>query len=185
MSKSRILNSSQTVLLVVDVQEAFRPAIGDFALAVSNISTVVRGFDILGLPVIVTEQYPEGLGKTVEEVAIILPAGAEVFEKTAFSAYAADGLADSLRKHAARQIVLCGFETHVCVNQSAHDLLEAGFEVHVLEDSVASRFSPDKNAGLEKMRSAGAVASSVELTLFELLRDSKHPYFKEIQGLIK
>ena len=176
---------ANTMLVVVDAQEAFRPAIGDFALAVSNISRAVRGSGILGVPVLVTEQYPRGLGHTAEEITLALPAGVEVLEKTSFSAFGADGFADKLDEHAIRHVLLCGFETHVCVNQTAHDLIDKGFNVHLLTDCIASRFRVDEDAGLEKMRSVGVVPSSVETALFELMQNARHPKFKEIQSLIK
>ena len=185
MAHRNILDSSKTALVVVDVQEAFRSAIGDFALAASNISRAVRGFSILEIPVVVTEQYPKGLGRTAEEVMLALPENVEIFEKTSFSSFGSEEFAESLRSKGVEQIALCGFETHVCVSQTAHDLTENGYEVHLLADCVASRFDHDKRAGFEKMYAAGVVPSSVETVLFELMRDSKHPSFKAIQDLIK
>ena len=185
MPHDNILDSAKAAIVVVDVQEAFRKAIGDFSLAASNISRAVRGCNLLGLPVIVTEQYPAGLGKTAEEVVLALPEDSLTFEKTAFSAFAADGFADALRSRNVTQVLLCGFEAHVCVNQTAHDLLDGGFQLHLLSDCVASRFESDKRAGIEKMRKAGVIASSVEMAFFELMKDSRHPHFKEIQALIK
>ena len=185
MPHGNILDGSKTALVVVDVQEAFRHAIGDFALAASNVSRAVRAFSVLGIPVLVTEQYPKGLGHTAEEVALAFPGDVRVFEKTAFSALGSAELIESLETGGFRQIVLCGFETHVCVNQTAHDLIDGGYQVHLLTDCVASRFEHDKLAGVEKMLRDGVVPSSVEMALFEIMRDSKHPSFKEIQSLIK
>jgi nicotinamidase-related amidase len=185
MPHPNILDPAKTALVVVDVQEAIRSAIGDFALAASNVSRAVRCFSVLGVPVIVTEQYPQGLGRTAEEVSLMFPENVEVFEKTSFSAYGSGEFVNSLASHGVKQIVLCGFETHVCVSQTAHDLIENGYDVHLMTDCVASRFDPDKQAGLSKMFAAGVVPSSVEMALFELMRDSRHPSFKEIQGLIK
>lgn len=185
MSHPRILDKNKTALVVVDIQEAFRNAIPDFAIAASRASMAVRGFQILGVPVIVTEQYPKGLGSTAEEILFALPDGFEVFEKTAFSSCGADAFVDKLLEIGAEQIVLCGLETHVCVNQTAHDLLDRGFRVHLLTDCVCSRFERDKLAGLAKMKSSGVVPSSIEMALFELMRDARHEQFKEIQNLIK
>jgi len=183
MPHANILDASKTALVVVDVQEAFRSAIGDFALVASNISRAVRGFSIIGLPVFVTEQYPEGLGRTAEEVTLALPEDVKIFEKTAFSAYGS--IVESLGSQGINQVVLGGFEAHVCVIQTAHDLINNGFDVHLLTDCVASRFEPDSRAGIRKMFSAGVVPSSVEMALFEIMRDSRHASFKEIQNLIK
>lgn len=185
MTHPRILDSSTAALLVIDFQEAFRSVIGDFALIASRIPIAIRGFLAIGLPVLVTEQYPKGLGRTAEEILLTLPSDFEYLEKTAFSSYGARGLVEKLDPAGTKQVVVCGLETHVCVNQTAHDLLNQGLQVHVLADCVASRFEHDKQAGLSKMFASGAVPSSVEMALFELMRDSRHEKFKEIQGLIR
>lgn len=180
-----MLQHENAVLVVIDIQEAFRHAIGDMSLIASRAAMAVRGFQMLELPIIITEQYPKGLGRTAEEILFSLPADFEVVEKNAFSACGSSVFLDNLNALSARQIVLCGIEAHVCVNQTAHDLLERGFDVHLLTDCVASRFEHDKQAGLEKMRSSGVVSSSIEMALFELMRNSGHEKFKEIQNLIK
>lgn len=185
MSHPNILEIRKTALVVVDIQEAFRNAIPDFALIASRASMAVRGFQILDVPVIVTEQYPKGLGPTAEEIRLSLPDDFEVFEKTAFSAYGAASFISQLEKHGAKQVVLCGLETHVCVSQTAHDLLDCGYQVHVLVDCVCSRFEHDKQAGQAKMTSSGIISSSIEMAFFELMRDSKHGQFREIQDLIR
>ena len=170
---------------MVDFQEAFRFPINDFAQIASRISIAVRGFQILNLPVIVTEQYPKGLGRTAEEILFSLPAEFEFIEKTTFSSCGAVSFMEKLRETGAGQIVLCGLETHICINQTAHDLLNEGFEVHILTDCVSSRYSIDKETALRKMQMNGVVPSSVEMALFELMRGAKHEQFKEIQQLIK
>lgn len=185
MSHPAVLDKDKTVLVVVDLQEAFRHPINDFALISSRASIAVRGFQILNLPVIITEQYPKGLGKTAEEILFSLPPDFEFVEKTAFSSCGANPFMEKLRATGASQIVLCGLETHICVNQTAHDLLAEGFQVHVLTDCVSSRFAQDKETALRKMQASGVVLSSVEMALFELMRNAKHEQFKEIQKLIK
>ena len=185
MAHPKILDPKTAALVVVDIQEGFRNAIPDFAVVSSRASTVVRGFQILGIPVIVTEQYPKGLGPTAEEIHFVLPDDFEVFEKTAFSSCGAGPFVAKLKELGVKQVVLCGLETHVCVNQTAHDLLERGFQVHLLTDCVCSRFEHDKVAGLAKMQMSGVVPSSIEMALFELMRDSKNEHFNEIQALIK
>ena len=185
MPHPNILDSKTTALIVVDIQEGFRNAIPDFAVVASRASTAVRGFQILDVPVIVTEQYPKGLGPTAEEIHFVLPDDFEVFEKTAFSSCGADLFVTKLEELGIKQVVLCGLETHVCVNQTAHDLQARGFQVQLLTDCVCSRFEHDKLAGLAKMKSSGVISSSIEMALFELMRDSKHEKFKEIQALIK
>lgn len=173
------------LLVVVDVQEAFRKAIPDFAEIVSRIAMAVRGFQTLGRPVVVTEQYPKGLGRTAEELLLSLGEDAEFVEKTTFSSFGEPAFVSAVENYQARQIILCGIEAHVCVNQTAHDLIDAGYIVHLLVDCTSSRFEHDKRAGIEKMLASGVVLSSMEMVLFEMMRDSRHEKFKEIQALIK
>lgn len=182
---SKLLEPLITALIVIDMQEAFRGAIGDFELTASRIASAVRGFRILNIPILVTEQYPKGLGRTAEEISYSLPDDFETIEKTAFSAWQSPLFVERINSLCTRQIVLCGIEAHVCVNQTAHDLLENGFDVHLLTDCVASRFEHDKQAGVNKMFASGVIPSSVEMALFELMRDSMHPNFKEIQAIVK
>ena len=184
MAHPKILDISQTVLVVVDLQEAFRAAIPEFPQIAAQAAMAVRGFQILNVPVIVTEQYPKGLGRSAEEIFYSLPDNFEVIEKTSFSSCIAPFI-EKLNEYGAKQIVLGGLETHICVNQTAHDLLESGFEVHLLTDAVGSRYKEDRDAGLSKMLSSGVVPATVEMSLFEMMRDAKHEQFKEIQSLIK
>jgi nicotinamidase-related amidase len=185
MSHPAVLDKQQTVLVVVDMQEAFRKAIPAFPEIVSRIAQMIRGCRILNVPVIVTEQYPKGLGKTAEEILFSLPDDFEFVDKTAFSSCGAQLFTEKLENAQAKQILVCGIEAHICVNQTAHDLLENGYQVHILTDCIGSRFEHDKLAALQKLTANGAFQSSLEMALFELLRDSKHEQFKEIQHLIK
>jgi nicotinamidase-related amidase len=180
-----ILQPIGTALIVIDVQEASRHVIPEFETVAVKISTAVRGFLTLGVPMLVTEQYPRGLGHTAEEIRLVLPDSAEIFEKSAFSSCGAGAFAARLDELNIKQAVICGLETHICVNQTAHDLLDRGIQVHLLTDAVCSRFEENKAAGLAKMQASGVIASSVEMALFELMRDAKHEKFKEIQALIK
>ena len=175
-----MLERGRAALVVVDVQEAFRPAVLDFEGVAANAATLVRGARALGLPLIVTEQYPKGLGATVAELADEL-AGAAPLEKTVFSAARAEGFALGDRD----QVLLCGIETHFCVSQTAHDLLERGVEVHVAQDAVTSRTAANKEVGLHKMEQSGAIVTSVETALFELLGAAGSDEFKQVQGLVK
>lgn len=180
-----LLEKEKTVLVVIDMQEAFRDSIGNFSQIAARIAKAVRGFQILGLPVIVTEQYPKGLGRTAQEILSVLPEDFRAVEKTAFSSCGAQPFVDKLEEFGAKQILLCGIEAHICVNQTAHDLLSKNFEVHLLYDCVGARFEYNKLAALDKMKMAGVVPSSIEMALFELMGDSRDEHFKEIQKLIK
>ena len=129
----------------------------------------------------VTEQYPKGLGATVAEVADHLPDGVERLDKVRFSAAEADGFDLGERD----QALVCGIEAHVCVNQTVLDLLDEDVEVHVAADAVGSRTEANRELGLAKMERAGALLTSVEMALFELLGGSDAPAFKQVQALVK
>jgi len=175
-----VLGRSSTVLVVVDAQEAFRPAVLDFERVVHNAAVLVQGARALGVPVVVTEQYPKGLGRTVPEVAEHLN-GVEPIEKLCFSAAAADGFDTGGRE----QVLVCGIESHVCVSQTVHELLDRGLEVHVARDAVTSRTEENREVGIRRMEAAGAIVTSVETALFELLGAAGTEEFKTVQGLIR
>jgi nicotinamidase-related amidase len=185
MRHENTLDLRQTVLAVIDVQEAFREHISDFAELAARVALVSHAARLLGLPVIVTEQYPKGLGPTAGEIRAVLSEDFAPVEKTAFSSCGAQEFVSRLETAGARQILLCGIEAHVCVNQTAHDLLARGLQVHLLTDCIASRTAQNRQVGFEKMLRSGALPSSTELALFELMRDARHEQFKAIQRLIK
>ncbi|HVF29437.1 MAG TPA: hydrolase [Pyrinomonadaceae bacterium] len=185
MSHPRILDKNKVALLVVDIQEAFRNVITDFSRVASRTAAAVRGFQMLDVPVFVTEQYPKGLGRTAHEIQAELAEDFEYIDKTAFSSCGAPKVEAGFRAVHVEQIVVCGLEAHVCVNQTVHDLLDRGYDVHLLTDCVGSRHQNDRDAGLKKMFSSGAVPSTLEIALFELLRDATHEKFKEVQQLVK
>jgi nicotinamidase-related amidase len=174
------LDRDRAALVVIDVQEAFRKALPDFGEVAAASAKLVEGAKAMGVPVIVTEQYPKGLGRTVPEVAEHLPTGTEPVEKQCFSAAEAKGFALGDRD----QALVCGIEAHVCVNQSVLDLLGRGVDAHVAEDAVGSRSAENKRLGVQKMERAGAVVTSVEMALFELLRGSDAAEFKQVQALV-
>ena len=175
------LDRERAALVVVDMQEAFRKAVPDFDEVAAAAGTLAEGAASLGVPVIVTEQYPKGLGRTVPEVAEHLPEGTEPLEKVRFSAAEADGFDLDGRG----QAIVCGIEAHVCVNQTVLDLLDRGVEVHLATDAVGSRTEQNRSLGIHKAEQAGAILTSVETALFELLRGSDAPEFKQVQGLVK
>jgi nicotinamidase-related amidase len=175
------LDSGRAALLVIDVQEAFRPAVADFDRVARAAGMLVEGANAVGIPILVTEQYPQGLGHTVPEVADRLPDATRPVEKVCFSACEAEGFDLGRRE----QVLLCGVESHVCVNQTALDLLEAGVEVHVAADAVGSRTEENRRIGLRKVERAGAWLTSVETALFELVRRAGTEQFKRVQALVR
>jgi len=177
---TRLLERERTALVVIDVQEGFRPAVGEFDAVARNAGLLVQGARILGLPVLVTEQYPRGLGETVPEVAEHLD-GVPRLEKVEFDATDVEGFDLAERD----QALLCGIEAHVCVAQTAAGLLDRGVDVQVATDAVSSRTAANRRAGLAKMEATGAILTSTEMALFELLGRAGTPEFKEVQALVK
>lgn len=185
MLHENTLDARRAALVCIDMQESFRQVISDFAETAARVALVAHAAQLLGVPVLVTEQYPKGLGRTAAEIRAVLPASVEPVEKTAFSSCGASAFLAQLEASGARQVIVCGIEAHICVNQTTHDLLARGFQVHTLADCITARTEQSRQLGLDKMHASGAVPSSIELALFELLRDARHEQFKAIQKLIK
>lgn len=197
-----MLKAEESILLLVDIQERFRPAIAGMDGVIRRSGILVQAARRLGIPVLVSEQYPKALGPTVEELRSLLPDPAAVFPKMCFSAAGCEPLRTRLKEASGaaggfgfgaagdkapprRQVVLCGVETHVCVLQTALQLQEEGYAVHVVDDAVASRAESDRLAALERMARHGADRVTSEMVVFEWLREAGTPVFKELQALIK
>ncbi len=175
-----MLEASNSLVLMIDVQERLVGAL-EKNVIVEKSQKIIDGANILGIPVLATEQYPKGLGHTV----VTLADNTEVVEKTYFNALLEDGMLDKIKSYEKKQIILFGIETHICVYQTACALIEAGFEVYIIKDACASRNKYEFKQGIEAMRDNGAKISCVEMTLFEWLKGAKNPKFKEVQALIK
>ena len=179
-----VLTPENSLLLIIDVQEKLVNAL-DKNIIVKRVSNLAKSARLLEIPVIVTEQYPKGLGATVQEISSELSEDTAVFEKTSFNALAEDGVLDKIKSYGKTQIVICGTETHIRVHQTASALLREGFEVYVVKDACASRNKYEFKQGIELMETNGAKVTCVEIVLFEWLKTAKNPHFKEIQALIK
>lgn len=177
------LERSKVCLLIVDVQEKLFPLVEHPCEVMHAIQKVIRGFQIMNLPIIVSEQYPEGLGPTVFGLKNLLNDENEYLKKTTFSCLQSPVIAEKLMPF--DQFIIVGIETHVCVLQTAKDLLRAGKQVVVLNDATTSRSIYDYSTGIAEIRDAGGRISSVETVLFELINDSKALEFKELSNLIK
>jgi len=173
-----MIRANDAALLVIDVQDGFG-SYKCFEDVVAGAAKLVQAAGILDLPVTVTEQYPKGLGPTT--AAVGLPEEVTRLEKTVFSACRAEGF----QLHGRQQVVLCGIEAHVCVAQTALDLLEQGIEVHVVTDAVGSRHKRDRKVGLRRLEQAGCVLTTVEMVLLELCERAGTPEFKDIQRIIR
>ena len=185
VSRSRMLDRADSVLIVIDVQEAYRNLTVDHEKMVGNVRRLIEAAKVVGVPILVTEQYPKGLRHTQPEVAEVLPAGQTVFEKMSLSCWRQPQFAARLSEHRRSQAVVCGIEAHACVNQTTHDLLEQGYQVHLPADAVSARFERDYRIGWEKMIGSGAVPSTVEMVCLEWVRTAEAPEFKAIHRLIK
>ncbi|NXW59110.1 ISOC1 protein, partial [Eurystomus gularis] len=172
------LTPSSTVFFCCDMQERFRPAIKYFGDIIS-----LQGARLLGIPVIVTEQYPKGLGSTVQEIDLT---GAKlVLPKTKFSMVLPEVEAALAEIPGVRSVVLFGVETHVCIQQTALELIGRGLEVHIVADATSSRSMMDRMFALERLARTGIIVTTSEAILLQLVADKEHPKFKEIQNLIK
>ena len=180
-----ILNIEDSIVMIIDVQEKLLNAVFNKASLEKKATTLANTAKILGIPVIVTEQYPKGLGATVETLKEVLPENTQYFEKTAFSALENNDVLEALKNSGKKQVVIFGIETHICVSQTTNALIEEGFEVSVIRDACGSRSELEYSAGLERMKDNGAHVLTTEIALFEWLKGAKHPKFKEVQMLIK
>lgn len=180
----RILDRGQSILLVIDLQEAYRGKIAHEERVVRANQRLIEGARALGIPIVLTEQYPKGLGATRREIAARLPADAARFEKTSFSCWGVAALREHVLGLGRRQVVVAGIETHVCVSQTVHEMLASGLRPHLPRDAVSSRFALEDEAGYAKMIGSGAVPTSVEGVFFEWLRDARAPEFKALHRLV-
>jgi nicotinamidase-related amidase len=182
----RPLEAEQCALVVVDIQEKLLPPIFNKEALVKNSQLLIRLAKILDLPIMVTTQYSKGLGATVPEIASLLE-GVTAFDKLEFSCFGSDQFRSRLKALPGNRntVLLCGMEAHICVMQTALGALNEGYLVHVASDAVGSRAEWNWKIGLDRMKSAGAVISSTEMMMYELLRCSGTPQFKELLQYLK
>lgn len=174
------INNQESLLLIIDVQEKLVNMLEGEDVK-NNAVKIAKACGILEIPTVITEQYPKGLGSTIDEIKEALP-NAEYIEKTTFSALKEDEVKKFLSQ---KQVIIFGIEAHICVLQTAMDLLIEGYEVFVVQNACGSRDEANKQAALRRLIHAGAQIVTTEMVLFELLEGSKHPKFKEVQALIK
>ena len=173
------------VFLLVDVQKKLTPYVANSDDLIKNCAILLKAAQILKIPILWLEQYPKGLGKTVEPLQEILTGSTDPVEKIAFSGCFEDECKHRLFELNRKHCVVMGIEAHVCVYQTVMDLIDYGKTVQVVHDAVSSRASLNKEISLQRMQQRGALITTVEMILFELLRGSKHEHFKAIQALIK
>jgi nicotinamidase-related amidase len=179
------LSPENSVLVVIDVQERLLPAIQNQQQIVFNVRRLLEGAQVFDVPVVVSEQYPQGLGDTVKELTPYIPKETAVLSKKSFSIYDNESIRTEIDSRKRSQIILCGVEAHVCVLQSAFDLLRTGYEVYIVADAVGSRFIIDQETALRRYETSGMTLTTVESLLFEWCRTAEHPQFKEVSRLAK
>lgn len=179
-----MLNSNDSVLVLIDIQGKLAQIVDDSEFVIDNIAKVTEGVRLLGLPVLWLEQYPKGLGPTVEQIAQHLT-DLEPIEKITFSAYDTPEFVSQLEATGRKKVLIAGIETHICVYQTVAHLLQNGYEVEVLADCVSSRTALNSEIGLEKIVQLGAKVTSVEMALFEMLQVAKGDTFKAVSKLVK
>ena len=181
-----LLSLDNSLLLVIDIQSKLIAAMpeNDAGHMLNNGSRLLEAAETLAIPVLLTEQYPKGLGSTVHQLTEKLAKNTAIFDKTGFSCLAADGFTDALKQSGRKQIIIIGQEAHVCVLQTALELLNEDYQVHIVEDAVCSRKTDHKLFALQRMQQQGATLTCHESVLFEWLKNSNHPDFKTISRLL-
>jgi nicotinamidase-related amidase len=186
-SHLNILCAEHSVLIVIDIQAKLADAMppSEAKLMLTNTTALLEASALMAVPVLVTEQYPKGLGVTDSNVINKLPETAQRFEKTGFSCILAEGFSEALAQTGRKQVILVGLETHVCIMQSALALQSQGYQVYVIEDAVCSRKIDHKFYALQRLQQQGITLINYESVLFEWLKDASHPDFKAISGLLR
>lgn len=184
MMKKYTLDREDTILFIIDIQERLVPVMKYKDEVINNTLTLLEISKIMDMPVIITEQYPRGLGSTLPEIKENMGPEAEVFEKISFSGFTEE-VKLALEKTGRKKIIITGMETHVCIYQTVRDLLDKGYEVFIAQDGVASRTKNNFLSGLELMKSMGGIITNTETIAFDLLKKAGSPEFKLISKLIK
>jgi len=180
----KVLEINQCFVVVIDVQGNLAKVVADSEIANENIKKFVEGSLELNLPIFLTAQAPEKIGHTIEPILGLLPNHHE-YPRTSFSIWSDDTIRNDILHSNKKQVLLCGFESHICLYQSAIDLLAAGFDVWMVVDAVSSRSIINKEIAMSELRAQGVHLTGVEMTFFALMRDASHPSFKVISRIIR
>ncbi len=179
-----MLDVEKTALLIIDVQDRLYRTMVEKEILAERIEKLIRGIRVLGIPMIATEQYPQGIGPTIPPIAALLT-GVPIISKLSFSCCGDPVFIEAFRALNRRQVIVAGIECHVCVHQTTLDLLDQGYEVQIVADGVSSRTAWNRELGLQKMRDEGAKITGTEMVLFELLKTAGTETFREISQIIK
>lgn len=184
MSAPPALSAENTVLVAIDFQDRLFPVMHEKEQLLDNTLKLIRGMQALDVPVLLTEQYPKGLGPTLPEIKGLLP-DAQPIQKTCFSCCDNDEFLRALESLGRRQVLVCGIEAHICVYQTAMALLRDGYDVQVVADCISSRKPDNKLTCLFRMGAVGVSPTTMEMALFELLKVAKGDAFKQISSIVK
>jgi nicotinamidase-related amidase len=184
MSNEGLISREGTVLVIIDVQEKLFPLIFEKEKILNNILKLIRFAKIINMPVVLTEQYPKGLGQTIPEIKEIIPE-IKPIEKVEFSCFGSEKFRLLLKDLRAKTLIISGIETHICVAQTSLEGLSSGYKICVISDATSSRKLEDKNVALERMRQSGIIVASTEMIIYELLRAAGTQEFREALKLIK
>ena len=181
---SIMLTNENTVLTLVDIQEKLIPVMHDKKFLISQLKILIQGAAHIGLPILWLEQYPKGLGPTIPELTELLPNNAPI-AKSSFSAYGSEEFRKKLQTFGRPNVLIAGIESHICVYQTTRDLLNEGYQVEIVVDAMTSRTRTNHDIGLERMKQLGASFTSVEMSLFELVRTAESKIFKRVANIVK
>jgi nicotinamidase-related amidase len=184
MTHRGILSKEKTILVLIDIQEKLLKVMWKNEELILNLSKLIRAFKIMEIPILLTEQYPEGMGKTDESISELVNQ-IEPIEKLCFSCIGKDDFDEKLKASGKKQVVLAGIESHICVLQTALDLLDQGYFVYLPYDATSSRKESDYRNALERMQKEGVAVGSIESAIFELLKVADTPQFRKILKIIK
>ncbi len=179
-----MLEIEKSCLVVVDVQSKLANLMDNKEPLFANVEILIKAAKALEIPILWCQQNPKGLGGTLPQIAELL-ADSEPIDKFSFSCGGDENFIERLKNSGRKQIILCGIETHVCIYQTAMDLLDKDYEVNLVADAVSSRSAENKQIALKRLSAEGVYLSSTEMTVFELLKTAKHPKFKELAKLIR
>ncbi|OEH86180.1 hydrolase [Desulfuribacillus stibiiarsenatis] len=179
-----MLSTQDTVLVVIDIQEKLVKAMKDQELLIQNVQKMIQGAQVLEIPIIALEQYPEGIGATVPEITALVPDWSAI-SKNCFNCGASEEFINTLTAYNRKQVLLVGIEAHICVYQTALDLKQRGYDVEVVIDAISSRTELNLELAIDKLSNKGIGVTSVEMSLFELLGKAEGEQFKKILKIIK
>jgi len=179
------LEPEDSLLLIIDLQEKFKPVIEKWDEIVSNTAKLIYTFRILDLPIIITEQYPEGLGSSVAEIKNALGDEYKPIKKVEFDALSNPRIMLKVEEKDRKNLVITGIEAHVCILQTSLSALQRGYRVHLPWDAISARKESDIELAMRRLEQAGALTASTEMIIFQLLKSSKNPKFKEVQSVVK